>query len=278
MSEPRDRKHIILTGVPRSGTTLACRLLSECPDVIALNEPMWPDQFPDPPGAIQEIRSTFGKFRDSLLASGHAVARTSSGKITDNAFSQSMSGRTRVVERGLVHFDKPLTPGFRLVMKHCAEFSLLLPELKEAYPVFAIVRNPLATLGSWASVQIPVSRGRVAKSARLRPGLYQALERIPLLIDKQLHILDWYFRQFQCLAPEHVLRYEDMIASGGAALEVISGQAFRDPELSNRNISRLYDADFLHMAGRALLERDGAYWNYYDRQEVQNLLETMEEQ
>lgn len=31
---------IILTGVPRSGTTLACLLLSKLPDVVALNEPM----------------------------------------------------------------------------------------------------------------------------------------------------------------------------------------------------------------------------------------------
>lgn len=201
------------------------------------------------------------------------MARTAGGEVTDNAYSETTTGRTRVVERGAVRFDKKLSPDFRLVMKHCAEFSLLLPGLQEEYPVFALIRNPLATLGSWASVQIPVSRGRIAKAARLNPELYARLENIPQLIDKQLHILDWYFSQFQSLEAGHVIRYEEVVASGGAALEVISGQPCYDPHLQNRNVSKLYDPAFLKVAGRALLDREGAYWAYYDREEVRNLLD-----
>ena len=39
-------RNILLTGVPRSGTTLTSRLLSEAPDTVALNEPLAQEYFP----------------------------------------------------------------------------------------------------------------------------------------------------------------------------------------------------------------------------------------
>lgn len=267
--------NIILTGVPRSGTTMACRLLSGCADVVALNEPMYPDQFLSPEDALDEVADSFTRFRNSLLHSGTALARTAGGEITDNAYSESKGDRTRVVERGTVHFDKPLSPVFRLIMKHCAEFSLLLPELAERFPVFALIRNPLATLGSWASVHIPVSRGKVAKSARLDPALHADLEALPGLLEKQIHILDWYFRKYLTLDPQRVIRYEDIVHTGGEALSIISGTPCFDPALRSRNRNTLYDPRFLQTAGNALLERDGAFWSFYRRDEVRNLLDNL---
>ena len=46
MSKPVSETDIVLTGVPRSGTTLICYLLNKVPDAIALHEPMAVAEFP----------------------------------------------------------------------------------------------------------------------------------------------------------------------------------------------------------------------------------------
>lgn len=40
-----NRANVVLTGLPRSGTTLACRLLNLLPDTVALHEPIAPGRF-----------------------------------------------------------------------------------------------------------------------------------------------------------------------------------------------------------------------------------------
>ena len=57
--------------------------------------------------------------------------------------------------------DRHLTPGFDLVVKHNALFTALLPDLLSAFPVYGIVRNPLAVLASWNAVNLPVKQGRI---------------------------------------------------------------------------------------------------------------------
>jgi hypothetical protein len=267
--------NILLTGIPRSGTTLACRLLSEVNDVIALNEPMWPDQFTNRPESIQAILETCEKLRTSLLTEGIGIARTASGNITDNAYSETKGGRNRVVERGPVHFEKKLSADFTLILKHCAEFTLLLPELNDVFRCYAIIRNPLALLGSWASVNVPVSRGKVAKSAKLLPSFNQQLEETEGLLAKQLFILDWYFSQYKDFTPEQIIKYEDIIATKGGALGTIIGKEVLDNSLTDRNTSPLYDPKFLSMASDALINSQGAYWRYYHKEEVITLLEEM---
>lgn len=266
---------ILLTGIPRSGTTLACRLLSEVQDVVALNEPMWPDQFTTRLESIQAILETCNKLRASLLTKGIGIARTTSGNITDNAYSETKDGRKRVVERGPIRFDKKLNPDFKLILKHNAEFTLLLPELKESFEVFAIIRNPLALLGSWASVNVPVSRGKVAKSAKLLPEFHQQIEEIDGLLAKQLFIMDWYFSQYEDFPEDHIIKYEDIIATKGGALSPIAGKDVLDHSLEGRNTSSLYDAKFLVEASDALINSEGAYWSYYQKEDVIALLEEM---
>lgn len=266
---------ILLTGIPRSGTTLACRLLSEISDVVALNEPMWPDQFTNRTESIQEIHDTLHKLRASLITNGIGIARTTSGNITDNAYSETKDGRKRVVERGPIHFEKKLSEDFKLILKHCAEFTLLIPELNESFNCYAIIRNPLALLGSWASVNVPVSRGKVAKSAKLLPAFHQQLEDIEGLLAKQLYILDWYFSQYTDFPEDHIIKYEDIIATKGGALSTIVDQDVFDSTLKGRNTSPLYDPEFLVEASEALINSKGAYWSYYQKEEVIALLKEM---
>ena len=66
-------QNILLTGVPRSGTTLACQLLCDFSQTIALNEPLDHKQFADPRAAKKNIARYFTEFRVSLLNDGTAI-------------------------------------------------------------------------------------------------------------------------------------------------------------------------------------------------------------
>lgn len=273
-------ENIILTGVPRSGTTLVCKLLCELPNVVALNEPLDHQFFPTPEEAEVAIARHFQTFRRSLYFKGTALARTRDGKIVDNAFAEkNAEDRQRVISRSEVLFGKPLTADFTLLMKHCAEFSLILPKLKDKYKTFAVIRNPLAVLASWHSVNVPVSRGKIPKSARLHPEFYQRLNALPDdLITRQLFILSWYFEQYQQLPKQQIIRYEEVVSAPEETLELIVGN-ISDSDfnpLNSRNVNDLYRGiDFSELVDR-LLHSEGAYWAFYERQAVNDLARQMQ--
>ena len=58
---------------------------------------------------------------------------------------------------------------------------------------------------------------------------------------------------------DNILRYEDIVNSGGRALEVIVPSARElDEPLRSRNVNPLYDRDFMLRCGERLLESEGA--------------------
>lgn len=266
-------KNIILTGIPRSGTTLSCKILLCAENQIALNEPIAAPLFKkgSPPGKV--IRRCFSSYRKSLLKEGVAPVRTREGKVTDNAYSSKGSSRKKVLERSRVYFDKPLSKDFTLILKHCAEFTLILEELKEEYECYAIVRNPLSILASWSSVNVPVSRGKVAKSKLFRPDFYQKIEELKSLEEKQIFILDWYFSQYRKLGIERVIKYEDIIKSGGKALSVVSGKEIHyHEELSNKNTNKVYDKNsILKYRDLLLNNKQGNHLYFYTVEDIHSL-------
>jgi hypothetical protein len=271
----RNNNNKILMGVPRSGTTLACRLLCQMPDVIALNEPLESNLFPNREESLLNIEHSFAKFRSSLLEKGKAVARNREGQIVDNAYDSSNQKREMVLQRSEVFFNKELSSDFDLILKHNAGFTLLLPEIGKIFPCYALIRNPLAILGSWTSVNVPVSRGKVAKSKNLLEGFHQELATIEDLFERQIFILSWYFKQFESISTNNLIRYEELIKSNGNILQVIANREFDFNEnLQNRNYNLIYDRDIILKLGERLLKTEGAYWKYYDKTDVINLLET----
>ena len=268
-----NHKDIILTGVPRSGTTLACLLLSKLPGFVALNEPMRTAAFRSNQEALAGVPTFFAATRTSILQRGVATARAVNGKMTDNHFAQVKGKRTKMVVKQEIRIDKPLSPSFRLALKHNALFTILQEELVGRYPVFAFVRNPLAVLASWNSLDIPTSRGEIRALDLLLPETGKALKSAGSLEERQLFILDWYFGQYRKLAPASVIKYEDIVATNGHALSVIDPAARQlEEDLSGRNRSKVYDWAKMKPLAEMLLASDNACWAFYDRSEVEALL------
>ena len=297
-----DMADVIITGLPRSGTTLTCELLNDAKDTVALDEPIdqrpWtkhdrtairrllparlrqrmPSRAIDPAGFVADIAEYFHTTRASLLGSRQAVSKNVGGKVTGRKFldERSESGlRDQVTTRQMITIDKELSPDFVLAVKHNAGFTVMLEHLAKRFPSFAIVRNPLATIASWQTVPIPIQKGRSVLAEVVDPELRARLDATPDVLDRQFVLLEWFFGSYKAvLPPEHVLRYEDIVATGGRALAPISpGAAELDSPLQSRNRTKVYDEDSIRRIGDRLLASDGPWWDYYTRDSVRELVD-----
>jgi hypothetical protein len=130
-----EQENIILTGIPRSGTTLTCHLLNKLPQTVALHEPMNVDQFSKLESReviCQEIRQFFQEARASISYRKEVLSKNILGAVPDNPVGEArtQSGlRQSISPLGLIKVKKELDPGFLLVIKHPAAFTALLREL-----------------------------------------------------------------------------------------------------------------------------------------------------
>jgi hypothetical protein len=274
---------VILTGLPRAGTTLTCELLNAVPDTVALDEPMdWRCYAGDvAPGGLPaaDACANIGRFlaqtRSTLLSRGTAVSKHVDGRVLGKKISDagSASGvRVGLAERGEIVVGKALSTDFRLVVKQVAGFAALLEPLRDRFPVFAVIRNPLSVLTSWQTVPLPIRHGHVVIGEALDTGLARSLSVIDDRLERQLYLLAWFFARFcDLLPPDAIIRYEDMVASGGRALRRVSpGAQSLDVALESRN--QHYDPGVIAVLGSRLLEVDGPWWRFYPPASVEELM------
>jgi hypothetical protein len=283
-----------MTGLPRAGTTLACQLLNLVPDVVALDEPAKPKHWgrtdrreagegPDVAAAVdldaacRDVEAFMRETRASILDRGTAPTRQVGGEVLGSKYSyeRDAAGERRSLSiRGEIAVAGELSPSFLLVVKHNSAFAALLDRLVGRFPVYAIVRNPLAILGSWQTAPVPPREGRIAAGERFDPQLAADLARFDDRLARQLHLLHWFFARFRDLLPaDRVVSYESMVASGGAALSTIVEAAggLSEP-LEDRNTSGSYDRATARALGERLLATNGAYWAFYSRESVEALM------
>jgi hypothetical protein len=274
---------IVLTGIVRSGTTLSCWLLNKLPTCVALHEPIDPNSLLGldfPAEYLDEVKKFFITQRASLISSRIAVTKASKGAIPDNPFDgKAANGRLRAstVQVQNVYFDKPLEEGFRLVIKQPNFFTATLGALTTRFPCFAIVRNPLATLLSWQTVEARFNDGRVPAAEAFDETLKQELESEPSRLERQLIILRWYFARYASLLPaDRVIKYEDIVATGGRILAIIDpAAASLQVKLENRNRNPIYDRDQVGELARLLLRDETIYKAFYTGREVEELFSAL---
>jgi hypothetical protein len=276
--------NLLLTGIPRSGTTLACHLLNRLPDTLALHEPMEVERFPQLAAAgsiLTHIQGFCDQCRRDALERGRVPSKEAGGAVPDNHFTDERDARGQrrwVAEfrHGEIAVDKPLGADFLLVIKHPVAFTALLGALGGAFPVFAIIRNPLAVLLSWQGVPLPVAEGRAPAGEALDAGLKARLDGAGGPLARQLALLDWFYAQYRLHLPAaHILRYEAIIASGGGALSPVAGAAGTFPwgRLGDRNRHHLGPSALAGELAARLLSEEGAWRTFYTEEEVAALVE-----
>lgn len=274
--------NILITGTPRSGTTLTCHLLNKLPDTLALHEPMRVKRFEAMSQAeiAQEIARFCVEQRESVHTRGRAISKNLEGAVPDNPIGEGRTDaglRKSLVSRSEIVVDKPLAPDFALVIKHNSAFTAVLETLVAHFPVFGVIRNPLATLASWSSVEFSASSGYARAAERLDPDLKTRLASIHDDLDRQICLLDWFHGQFRRYLPDAaILRYEAVVATGGRALSVVRPAAAQlDEPMRSRNTNTLYDHAAMRRIGERLLATDGAFWEWYTPESVSALLDEL---
>lgn len=273
-------RDIILTGLPRSGTTLTVKLLNQVQNVVGLHEPM---SFTDVAGpenksaGLDYVTGFFERERREILASGTACTHHINGMVPDNHMSKQYGGnglRQANISRERIKIDKKLTDDFYLVIKHPAAFTALLEVLLPYYSCYAIIRNPLAVLASWNSVNLPVQDGRAYVAEKFDQALSHALREGKGRMERQLHLLAWWFNKYLTLLPrERIIKYENIVASGGKTLSVIVADAEDlDEKLESKNMNELYDQGHMKYLVKQLMEQDGPYWKFYSKEETLQLV------
>jgi len=282
----RNRNVVVLTGLPRGDTTLTCRLLNQLPDTLALHEPIPPGKFVglEEEAVLDGVEQFFTRMRRMIRRRGVAFSKPIKGRIAGHGDNLTLDEEIRRRESRKVRrkksekkvaIDKDLGRDFLLGIKSPGMFSALLPLLKRRFPCYVIVRNPLAVLASWESYDRNTRAGRQPSAEKYDAGLRRALDSTEDRIERQLCLLSWYFDRFARELPKaHVIRYEDLVGSGGKALSVVTpaAEALNEP-LSNWNLNPAYDWGRMRSVGERLLEREGAYLRFYSRESLENLLE-----
>lgn len=177
----------LLSGIPRSGTSLCCRLAGGLPDLVALSEPLRPHRqmvdCSDPHDACTRIEILVEQIRAGIRTERRAPSIQFGSHLDDNLAGSGRADTTGLrrlrAEWGEIPIDKPLSARFELLVKHNALFAALLPRLAVSFPFLALVRNPLVVLASWQTVDLPIHRGRIPVGERFDPELCRALDREP---------------------------------------------------------------------------------------------------
>lgn len=282
MTQEPAHRNLVLTGVPRGGTTLTCHLLNQLPNVVALAEPMEVNAFVpfDHEANLRLVTEFFAAQRRSLLTEGRAAGKSSGGRSIANPLGDERDPATGIrlhqMRQHYMEVTKAIDPGFTLAMKHPGAFAALLPVLRHRFECFATVRNPLAVLLSWSETPFAVARGHAPAAERLDADLTARLAREDDLHERQITLLSWFFERFRDLPAGHVIRYEDIVASQGSTL----AQRMRISHapilhLETRN-GRHRSAPLASRLAERLVTRAGAYLDHYTVADIMALGEGAE--
>ena len=223
---------MLLTGPPRSGTTLLCQLLNEMPNAVALAEPMRPPSHGDVALAVAEVVAFAERMRAAAIAGESLPSKTIAGRVPSNFLDEPHVDRERrkiaVAESALV-VDKPLSADFHLFVKHPAFFSALAKPLSARFPIGIILRNPLMVLASWQTVDMPIRDGHLPNAEAYRPELRAALATIADPLGRQIKIFETLLEWYRELDGATIVLYENLIDHTRATLGTFLPGA-REPE------------------------------------------------
>lgn len=230
-------RNYVITGIPRSGTTLATSLLGGQPGFFAIQEPL--TQVEESAGCADGqafARYLVGSFRDlgRRLARGEAISdrrREDGTPLTD--YFQPGDGRSSCA----VWTDTVVDPGTLtgLCVKHNALYTATLDRIVETGffdAVVCLIRNPLDVIASWRSLSLPISQGRLPAGEKYCPVLRAIAASDRPVLEKQVRIYDYFLERYTSLAAGiRLFTYEGQIERGFTDVFAAVGLSFCQPGL-----------------------------------------------
>lgn len=222
---------LIVTGLPRSGTSFLCRILSERPDTVIINEPS--EIFPALAGGELPwgIACLYANLRRELLAGRAVLNKHVGGRLVDDTAKQPDK---RIPYRTTISKVE-----FTLGTKNTLAYLARLPALLKVMPnarIVALVRHPYDCLASWEETfehlrLADIESQSVGSSHDLGMTGWQRMELKGIASTECLPIrraLWWRFLAHQLLdAGDRVrwVRYEDFVVDPQAMTELLLSDA-----------------------------------------------------
>jgi hypothetical protein len=260
--------NVIITGMPRGGTTLASALIDGLPDTVCLNEPDWQTTSfsTNPMNYAKWLVGDFVRVRRKLeRCEPIPERRAADGAAVTNYYSYDKETGTTTSNYQTVRFTRSgLTREFNLAIKHNGPFLGALPSLVELewFTIIAIVRHPIPVIHSWRSLQLPVSRGQMPNAV----GYWQEMAQLtaaPMgLLEKQVRMYDLICRRlYELRGAIRMVPYEAIIEN-----PQILTQAAQIDGTVNRSLIGSPSRDVPTEEAekiREALEKFGEYWRYF---------------
>jgi hypothetical protein len=233
---------LLLTGIPRSGTTLTASLMNGLDAAVCLHEPPQFRSFclksGDRAEFVGRCLDELKELRRSLL-NGMPVLdrRNADGSYPTNYFDKE-GQRTSLVEVAVR--PESAYPNLLLAVKHNEVFTSILPELVqcEGLNIIAVVRHPVPTMLSWLSRTIPLSRGHLVRAYRFwdeAVAIEKAGGSVP---DVQAKIYELYCGRYWAHRDRiTVIKYEDIVDNPGVLEQVTGRKLTNPPGVSPRNLN-----------------------------------------
>lgn len=241
-------ENVLLTGIPRSGTTLLTALLDYPPSSVAIGEPQgmgsWQSGFAaDHIGFVKKLKEYSLQIRERIYQKQSFKDRIAvDANPLTNYVDNTAGGRTKryVIANRKV---ESVESRFTLVLKAPVIFTAVLPAIVSdgSYKVIAIIRNPISTILSWNSVDFPISKGRLPAGEGYWADLYNVASADCSIIEKQARIWELFARRYSQYQNKIILlRYEDVVHNFEEVSSVI-GIPLRRVEVENMNTNPIYD-------------------------------------
>ncbi len=242
------QKNILIAGIPRSGTTLITATLHDLPNCVALGEPEQLKRLhkasTSPGDYAQRLQDFMRATRRQILAGEPIPINFDKGalRVASNYFKRIATGNSYHTEKTYELHEAVVSvenEAFTLCLKNNAQFVSCLESLVNLRDVIVavVVREPVACLLSWRSLDMPISKGKLPAGERFSREL-RKIAKIEDALLAQARILDWFCAAFYRLRERlHLIRYEDFVARPEILRElspVPAGHAFPVYESMNR--------------------------------------------
>ena len=271
------QRNVILSGIPRGGTTLTCYLANTLADCVALNEPLDASRplGEDVDENLEIIARFFEAQRHLILTERRANCRSQDRAPITNVLLDKIdkdSGlRSGVVNTDDMVIDKKLDLNFILAAKHPVAFPPMLGALAKTYPCVITIRNPLAVILSWQNIHMNISNGRAPKAEKMQPKLAALLDTISDVHERQIELMSWFFGQFKLVPETSILKYEDLVAQQAAQLPAMIGSSDSlNYVTKSRNLLE-QDHEKRDYFAAKLLKQGGHFMDFYTPSEIKAL-------
>jgi hypothetical protein len=264
----------LITGIPRSGTTLITSLIAENQDAVVFSEPEWLKLIRQSSKNSLEFTSQLLNYISKLRIDIklhkpiQLKINPTTQKLPTNYYKRDKSGNVVTLkdEEKIILENKFAQHPFYI--KSNAQFTACLHDLinSNEFKIYCIIRNPISCIMSWRSLNIPVSQGNMKIAEKYSQSFSDFVSGSKDLLHKQVLIIDWFYREFMKHSDSvEIIKYEELLKDTHSIIGRITANSSPNIiKLASGNKSQHYDHSERQRIRVYLTKYCHHYKNFYE--------------